>query len=331
MKKTALAIISILAGVQFLHAAPASASPPDWANGVASAVEKVAPPIYPASRGKSANGLVQPKSQPKKASVRVQDRATVIDAATNPVTKSVLSITVVNAAERRGQAANGSVVIGSSNPAVSFAVQSYEHGTRISSVTSDPSGSLQTYELADGFAFTPTPEGGALVVDKAGTAVGQLASPWARDATGRDLPTSYTFEGSRMTQSVDTSDRNTQFPVVADPYFGIDLIDHAYWKFEVDGWVFKVFPAWWARSNAYSSHSYLVGAFGWDELYSKYASAGLNTNLNGMRDQYICHQVVVGVRDPNKESWNLDEWRPDVGWWETVNSYCNPGGNRLFD
>jgi len=63
-----------------------------------------------------------------------------------------------------------------------------------------------------------------------------------------------------------------------------------------------------------------------DELYSKYKDAGLNTNLQGMRDQYICHVQIVSVRSSRKPTWNLDEWRPNVGYAQTVNSACNPGG-----
>jgi hypothetical protein len=95
-----------------------------------------------------------------------------------------------------------------------------------------------------------------------------------------------------------------------------------------DGWTLEATPTWWARANA---GSHLVGVHGCNELYSKYRNRGLNTNLNGMRDQYICHQQFVAIRCPNKPTWNLDEWRPDVGYWQTVNSSCNTDGPRWFD
>lgn len=50
-----------------------------------------------------------------------------------------------------------------------------------------------------------------------------------------------------------------------------------------------------------------------------------------MKDQYICHQQIVAIRDPLKATWNLDEWRADVGYLATVNAFCNPGGKSIFD
>jgi hypothetical protein len=94
------------------------------------------------------------------------------------------------------------------------------------------------------------------------------------------------------------------------------------------GWTLEVTPTTWARNHA---GDYLIGVYDWSELYSKYKNRGLNTNLNGMRDQLICHQVVVAVTDPGKATWNIDEWRPDVGYWQTLNSRCNPGGSKFFD
>lgn len=70
-----------------------------------------------------------------------------------------------------------------------------------------------------------------------------------------------------------------------------------------------VAPTGWARLNA---GGYAVGVARWNELYSKYRNRGLNTNLDGMRDQFICHQQIVALRSPRKPTWNLDEWRPNV-------------------
>jgi hypothetical protein len=46
-----------------------------------------------------------------------------------------------------------------------------------------------------------------------------------------------------------------------------------------------------------------------------------------MRDQLICHWQLAFWRD----TYNLDEWRADVGYPQTVNSNCNPGGTKWFD
>ncbi len=48
--------------------------------------------------------------------------------------------------------------------------------------------------------------------------VGHVDAPWAVDATGRRVPTTYRIEGSNIIQSVDLRAARA-FPVVADPNF----------------------------------------------------------------------------------------------------------------
>jgi hypothetical protein len=104
---------------------------------------------------------------------------------------------------------------------------------------------------------------------------------------------------------------------VADPYLFLNLIARATWVSSGSGRTLQVAPTSWARLNG---GSYSVGALGWRELYSKYRGSGLTTNLNAMRDQFICHQQFAFW----KSTWNLDEWRSDVGYPKTVTNLCNP-------
>lgn len=65
------------------------------------------------------------------------------------------------------------------------------------------------------------PDGGMLVVaDRAGPkaisdVLGSISAPWATDANGVNLTTSYAYHDGVLTQSVDTT--GAAFPVVADP------------------------------------------------------------------------------------------------------------------
>lgn len=166
------------------------------------------------------------------------------------------------------------------------------------------------------------------VLDKHGNAVAGLGEPWAVDASGQPVATHYEISGLTVFQIVEPG-HSTQYPVLADPYLFVDLIHSAAWRYNSPyGWTLEVSPTDWARFNAGNS---LVGALGWEELYEKYWLLGLNRNLGAMRDQYMCHQIFVAVVSPTKATWNLDEWRADVGISRTIAAKCNPGGTYSFD
>ncbi|PSS44729.1 hypothetical protein C6401_05585 [Arthrobacter woluwensis] len=60
--------------------------------------------------------------------------------------------------------------------------------------------------------------GSVTVKNAAGEQVNNILPPWAKDATGKSLPTSYTVSGNTLVQKVDH--RGAAYPVVADPEYG---------------------------------------------------------------------------------------------------------------
>jgi hypothetical protein len=61
--------------------------------------------------------------------------------------------------------------------------------------------------------------GGYLITksgSKGATVLGSIDAPWAKDANGKAVPTSYRIEGGSLVQKVTTT-TGTAFPVVADP------------------------------------------------------------------------------------------------------------------
>ncbi len=134
----------------------------------------------------------------------------------------------------------------------------------------------------------------------------------------RRTPTRYALKGNTLTQVVDHRQAGIHYPVTADPWLFRDLISSATWVYLPGlGYTLRVTPTTWSRAFG---GAYAVGAAGWSELYSKYSSRGLNTNLDGMRDQFICHQQVAFT----ESTYNLDEWRPNVSYTSTVTAQCNP-------
>jgi hypothetical protein len=228
-------------------------------------------------------------------------------------------------------AASGAVVYSDTGRSAAAGVRVFDSGVQIATVlgsASSPRSFSYPLTLPAGAHIQSLDKGGLVFVSADGNALGGFAAPWATDANGKTVATTYQVQGNTVVQQVQT-DASTAYPVVADPYLWIDLISSASWSYHSGyGWTLEVTPTTWARAQA---GSYLVGTYDWNELYSKYKNSGLNTNLNGMRDQLICHQVVVAVVSPTKATWNLDEWRPDVGYVQTVNSRCNPGGSVIWD
>lgn len=228
-------------------------------------------------------------------------------------------------------AGDGTVTFGSKTTSTSVAIRAFDQGVRIHVVLwSTQADSEYSYpvDMPEGGTIQTLANGGLVFADSDNSLLGGFAAPWAKDSDGRSVPTHYEIRSNTVVQIVEHKSGDFKYPVVADPYLGVDLIDHAEWvHHDPDGWTLEVTPTEWARSNG---SSYLVGTWGWDELYARY-QAGLTTNLSGMRDQYICHQQIVAVYAPDRPTWNIDEWRPDVGWLETINSSCNPGGPRWFD
>lgn len=257
-----------------------------------------------------------------------------------------VTIGIGDGKQQEGQlAADGSVVYSGDN--VGKTVQAAEDGVRISTVIKSteaateyihqlklPEGAkvmrASEYQLsaedakdakAAAEAATTNTNASAdpiIIVDKDNKFIGGFAEAWAKDANGKEVSTNYEIRDGALVQKVDHKQQGVQYPVVADPFLFLDLIESAEWIKGDSGWTLSVAPTSWARWNL----GYSVGVFGWDELYDKYKDEGrgIKTNIGGLRDQYICHHAWA----PLKERWNLDEWRPDVTYWETVLAKCNP-------
>lgn len=74
------------------------------------------------------------------------------------------------------------------------------------------------FELVEGMVLELQPDGSVFINDATGLPAAMLDVPWAVDANGDAVPTSFRVEGASVIQVVDTS-AVTAFPVVADPDF----------------------------------------------------------------------------------------------------------------
>lgn len=91
-------------------------------------------------------------------------------------------------------------------------------GLAVINNTAAPSRYSFKFDLPPGGSLVPLDDGSVAVqvaADGAALQVGQIAPAWARDATGKRVPTRYEVSGSTLTQVVEH--QGASYPVVADP------------------------------------------------------------------------------------------------------------------
>lgn len=122
--------------------------------------------------------------------------------------------------------ADSGVAVVRNTPDSVYALTTADHGANAAySVILGPDAPQEfRYELAvDGLpASLVDPGNGALEERNAsGGLANIIAPPWARDASGRAVPTEYTVDGNVLIQTV-RHHEGLQYPVVADPRFACD-------------------------------------------------------------------------------------------------------------
>jgi hypothetical protein len=161
-----------------------------------------------------------------------------------------------------------------------------------------------------------------------------IAKPWAKDANGKDLKTSYSIEnGNILRQKIDL--KEAVFPVVADPTWCGNQISSTNWWQNPDAnhWTLSVYPTWCGFNNA-STDWYVYYPDAWNGVCNAsgtgdWCNLWTSAQYNSMFYQFVCHYNIIGslkaaIPGSTQGAWNLDEWRPDVGWFETTRNFCNP-------
>jgi hypothetical protein len=219
----------------------------------------------------------------------------------------------------------GSVVLERGVGAIMFGAESgvttsifANQGNAVTAITTIPGSTSPktfSYVYSGIDEIREAPDGG-LSIWKGGQNIGFFMLPWALDASGAEVPTYYEVDGLTLTQVVEHTEGDFEYPIAADPsyYLGSNSLYWATMNTTLDphGVVIQVVPQpninWghMARSNGIPPYDQLVPA-----AY----------RTNAMHDQLVCHWTNAGYF---KVPWNLDSWRPDVGYWNTVWALCNP-------
>lgn len=131
------------------------------------------------------------------------------------------------------------------------------------------------------------------------------SAPAATTPTAAPAPATTTTHSPRPTPTV-------------DPYAGQPLIDHLEWTENADGPRLMVYPTRAGRDTTYPGSDLRA----WQEIRAADPAA----DTPGMWDQFRCHWEWARLIAPDKPTWNLEPWRPPVGYDATVDAACNPGG-----
>ncbi|SEE78673.1 Protein of unknown function [Arthrobacter alpinus] len=187
---------------------------------------------------------------------------------------------------------------------------------QITTVLADSSAPLRyEYELGlpEGARLQLEPSGSVSIVNNEGIFVGGVLPAWAKDANGESVATNYEVSGNKLVQVV-TLSGNEVFPVVADPWLGIGLIDKVE-KSTVAGMGsrYLVHPTIWGRGGAGIAARWAA----WGEAAEK----GVPRTAT-LENQFLCHYDARPVTT-FKSSWNLEAYTPDKGYLGFVGNMCN--------
>jgi hypothetical protein len=111
---------------------------------------------------------------------------------------------------------------------------------------------------------------------------------------------------------------STAATATVDQYAGSPLIDHTRWTDDPDGRRLRVYPTPGGRADTFPAAL--------DRAWHEVLTMAPDADTPGMYDQFKCHWEWARLVAPNKPSWNLEPWRPVVGYQATVAALCNPGG-----
>lgn len=184
-------------------------------------------------------------------------------------------------------------------------------------VTPDDDGSARA-TTTPGTVHVAAPDGAGLVVLGDGTAL-VTATPGeapgdapAAGATGDQLPGDEVagLSGGRAT-AVSPDLVRVDAPAGATLWLAARTVEATAWGDREGGESLAVTPSAWARASGAAAERLT-----WTQLVALEPRADSPT----MRDQLSCHQLGA----PDKATWNLEPWRPDVGWLSVVAARCNP-------
>ncbi len=189
--------------------------------------------------------------------------------------------------------------------------------------------------VPDGASLTIDGGGMVIVRDAKGGYVAGILPAWAKDVNGASIPTHYEIAGNVVTQVVEhNADSMTLYPVVADPWLGIDLFQATYYN-RVGTYKKKNTTS--GLMSAYAQAGYynplttviwgeIMRTAGWSELATK-RPLGITTGTlyPSIRQQYDCHVVYGRAFWLAGWHWDMEHARANFPGWPgtALDHKCN--------
>jgi hypothetical protein len=193
-------------------------------------------------------------------------------------------------------------------------------GLHTVTLTLAPGGSARLALVSPGALDVDT-DGSITVLDGDGTPVAAIGPPAPPSGTEDDAPRIEVTDTDATHARVEVDDRIRRAqgsrdaagtgPLQVTFAVGTDAIASATWGENEGGRSLAVDPADWARH---------AGQAGLDLIRTQLVAAEPEAGSSTMDDQLVCHAVGA----PDKATWNLEPWRPEVGLILTATAQCNP-------
>jgi len=150
-----------------------------------------------------------------------KDPSAGVDLSSGNYTVTITTPNANNAGD--GKVVASGVVAYPSSDGSATAIQATEDGglRMLTAIDNADAPTNYTYgvDLPSGGHIELTDDGGAVVIASDSTPLYSIAAPWAHDANGVSVPTSFVTDGSTLTQIVDHQASNFAYPIVADPFW----------------------------------------------------------------------------------------------------------------
>ena len=199
-------------------------------------------------------------------------------------------------------------------------------GVHLRTTLAEPGAVRYTFDAPAGTVVTVAPDRSAAVVGAEGELRAGLAAPIITTADGTELRTRWTVAepedqtaplaldldtapGARDRESMDED--ATVYPLTVEVHLGQDVVSSVEWGDREGGRSLAVTPTSWGRESGLTGRDY-----GWADVVRLEPSADTDV----MRNQFLCH--VDGARQ--KDTWNLEPWRPDISFFGYLLARCNP-------